>query len=101
MAVPGATAADPAVALAAERFPAKTDPDGKGLPPPRLESGHLLGNAAHRRDDQPPGQLRGRVGRPAGQRGRGHDHAAPCAGLDVDVRVYADLTDDPEPVEAL
>src|SRR5437868_4378976 len=56
------------------------------LPPARLERGHLLGNLACRGEDQRPRQLCRRIRRRAGMLARRHDHAAPRARVDVDVR---------------
>ena len=63
---------DPAVAENAERLVAqgRADPD---LPVAGLERGHLLGDLPERREDQPPGQFRGGIGRRAGMLARRHD----------------------------
>ena len=59
----------------------------------RLERAHLLRNLSHGGQDQPPGQFRRGIGRRVGMLVRRHDHAAPCARVDVDVRVHAALAD--------
>ena len=93
-------AADPAVAVDAERLAAQRAADAD-LPLAGLERRHLLRNLPHRREDQPPGQLGGRVGRRAGVLVRRHDDAEPRAGLDVDVRIDAALADELELGQAL
>src|SRR6266511_1270421 len=101
LAVAGHNGADLAVTVDAERLPAKAAADRIRLPFPGPERGHFLGDPAHRGDHEPPRQLGGGVGGPPRTGLRGQDHAAPGAGLDLDMGIDAHLADDAEAVEAL
>ena len=100
LAVAGDRAADPPVAVDAQRLAAQRGADAD-LPGARLERRHLLRDLAHRRDDQAPGELGGRVRRRVHVQVRRHDHAEPRARLDVDVRIDAALTDQAKPRQPL
>ncbi len=93
--------ADLAVAQDAQGLAAQPGADRIGLPLARAHRDHLLGDAPHRRDHQAPGQLRGRVGRPARHLARRDDHTPVRARGDVDVGNYADLGDHLQPIEAV
>lgn len=71
------------------------------LPVAGPKRSHLLRNLAHGGQDQAPRQFRCRVGRASGMLVGRHDHAAPGAGINVDVRVHAALTDESQLVQAL
>jgi hypothetical protein len=70
------------------------------LPPAALKSGHLLRDLPRRGKHERPGQLGRRIGRRTGMLARRHDHAAPRARIDVDVRIDTALTDESQLVEA-
>src|SRR5262249_56046991 len=91
--------ADLAEAVDAEGLAAEPGADGIGLPASGPQRGHLLRDAAQRRDDEPPRELGGGVRRPAWHLARGQDDAAPGAGVHVDVREDADLADAPQLVD--
>src|SRR5207249_1782549 len=94
--VPCDHAADPAVAVNAERLPAERVADAY-LPGPRLEGGDLLWKLAHCREHECPGELRGGVRRRPRVHARRDDHPELRAGVDIDVRVDAALANEPEP----
>ncbi len=93
--------ADAAVAEDAERLVAHGRAHA-ALPMAGLERSHLLGDLAHRRQHQRPGQLGGGIGWRAGMLARRHHHAQPGAVGDIDVGIDAALADELElrqPVE--
>ncbi len=97
--VAGDGGADPSVAVDAERLLAQRVSDAD-LPASFLKRAHLLGDLAHGRENQTPGELSGGVRRRARVLIRRDDDAAPGTRVDVDVRIHAPLTDEPELVQA-
>src|SRR5262249_36217817 len=80
------------IAVNAERLAAQRMADAD-LPFAGLDRRHLLRDRAHRREDQAPGELGGRIGRRIGVLARRHDDAEPGAGIDVEMRIATALAD--------
>src|SRR5207249_8379945 len=93
--VPCDHAADPAVAVDAERLPAERVADAD-LPRPRLEGGDLLRKLTHCREHERPGELRGGIRRRPRVHARRDDHPELRAGVDIDVRADAPPADEPQ-----
>ncbi len=100
LAVAGYHLADASVAVDAERLTAQPVADAR-LPVARLERLHLLRNLAHSGQHQCPGELRGGKRRRSRMLARRDDDAERGAGVDVDVRIDAALTDELEACEPL
>src|SRR5262249_15147573 len=100
LAIAGDDRADPAVTVDTEPLAAQRAADAD-LPAASFQRGHLLGNLAHRREHQAPGELGSCVGRRAGMLTGGYDDAQPRAGIDIDVRIDAALADEPQLGQAL
>ena len=100
LSVPRHDGADPAVAEDSQRLSAQRAADA-GLPVSGFEGSRLPGDLAHGRNDEPPCQLRSRIGRHAEMLVRRQDDAESRAGIDVDVRIDAALADELEPGQAL
>src|SRR5262249_8816157 len=88
--------ADAAITEDAERLAAQSRADAN-LPLAGFERCHLLRKLTGAGEDERPGQLGCAVRRQAGMLARGYDDAEPCTGRDVDMRIDAALTDEPEP----